>query len=72
MVYKMLKNLTDEIVFIILALALVYLTVIGLVDPKDFIILTTMAFMFFYKRDKEESSIHSITTTEKNTPEKIG
>lgn len=38
----------SKIVFISLALALVGLTAFGIVEPKDFITLCSMAFTFYF------------------------
>lgn len=38
----------SKIVFILMALAVVILTFIGVVEAKDFITLATMAFTFYF------------------------
>lgn len=38
----------SKIVFILMAVAVVILTFIGIVDPKDFMILASMAFSFYF------------------------
>jgi len=38
----------SKIVFVLLSLALVILTFVGIVDAKDFITLTSMAFTYYF------------------------
>lgn len=46
----MILQSASKIVFIALALALIGLTFIGKVDPKDFITLTGMAFVYYFTK----------------------
>lgn len=42
---------------LLLTLATIYLTIVGLVDPKDFMAIVGLAFWyFFWSRGKEETS----------------
>ena len=43
----------SKIVFILMALATVALTAIGIVDAKDFIVLASMAFAFYFSNKGE-------------------
>lgn len=43
----------SKIVFILMALAVVGLTAFGIVDPKDFIALASMAFAFYFANKGE-------------------
>lgn len=43
----------SKIVFILLAIALIVLTFIGKVDPKDFIVLTTGVFSYYFGRKND-------------------
>jgi len=50
-----MKNIlisASKLVFVLMALAVIILTVLGKVDPKDFIALASMAFAFYFTRDK--------------------
>lgn len=38
----------SKLVFILMAIAVVALTFIGIVEPKDFMILASMAFTFYF------------------------
>lgn len=39
---------TAKIVFLIMAIAVVVLTFIGIIDPKDFMVLASMTFTFYF------------------------
>ena len=43
----------SRIVFILMAAAVVILTFIGTVDPKDFMMLAGMAFSFYFAKKDE-------------------
>lgn len=43
----------SKIVFILMAVAVVALTFLGIVDPKDFIALASMAFAFYFANKGE-------------------
>lgn len=43
----------SKIVFILMALAVVALTWVGKVDPKDFMVLAAMAFSFYFANKGE-------------------
>lgn len=43
----------SKIVFILMAIAVVVLTFIGVVDPKDFMMLASMAFAFYFANKGE-------------------
>ncbi len=45
----------SKIVFIMMAIAVIVLTAIGKVDPKDFILLAGMAFSFYFANKGEAS-----------------
>ena len=46
----------SKIVFILLAFALVGLTAFGIVEAKDFIMLTSMAFTFYFANKGTEET----------------
>jgi len=48
---EILKS-ASKIVFLLMAIALVVLTYLGKVDPKDFIMMTGMAFAFYFTKSK--------------------
>lgn len=43
----------SKIVFILMAVAVIILTYLGKVDPKDFIVLASMAFAFYFSNKGE-------------------
>lgn len=43
----------SKIVFILMALAAVVLTFVGKIDPKDFMLLASMAFSFYFANKGE-------------------
>jgi len=45
----------SKIVFILMAIAVVGLTAVGKVDPKDFMMLAGMAFSFYFANKGEPS-----------------
>lgn len=49
----------SKIVFILMAIAVVFLTFYGKVDPKDFITLTSMAFAFYFANKGEPSELYA-------------
>ncbi len=52
-------NSASKIVFILLALALAFLTYVHIVEPKDFIMLCAMAFTYYFTKPPAPS----VTTT---------
>ena len=40
----------SKIVFLFMALALVGLTIVGIVEAKDFVMLASMAFVFYFTK----------------------
>ncbi len=44
----------SKIVFIFMAIALIVLTFLGIVEPKDFIMLCAMAFTFYFTQKTNE------------------
>lgn len=44
---EILKS-ASKIVFIMMAVAVIFLTYLGKVDPKDFMMLASMAFAFYF------------------------
>jgi len=44
----------SKIVFILMAIAVIVLTFIGVVDPKDFMMLAGMAFSFYFANKGEQ------------------
>lgn len=46
-------NSASKIVFILMAAAVIGLTAWGKVDPKDFIVLASMAFSFYFANKGE-------------------
>ena len=46
----------SKIVFIILTVSLVYLTIVKIVDPKDFMTLCAMAFTYYFSNKPNDSS----------------
>jgi len=47
----------SKLVFVLMAVSLVVLTFVGKVDPKDFIVLASMAFTFYFTKPQQPSSI---------------
>jgi len=45
----------SKIVFIIMAVAVVVLTTLGIVDSKDFMMLAAMAFSFYFANKGEKN-----------------
>lgn len=45
----------SKIVFILMALAVVVLTFLRIIDPKDFMVLASMAFAFYFANKGEAS-----------------
>lgn len=43
----------SKIVFVLMAVATIGLTYVGKIDPKDFIVLTSMAFSFYFANKGE-------------------
>ena len=48
-----IKNSASKIVFILMAVAVVALTAVGIVDAKDFMMLAAMAFSFYFANKGE-------------------
>lgn len=48
-------NSASKIVFVLIAIAVVGLTIIGKVDAKDFMVLASMVFAFYFTRDRGET-----------------
>jgi hypothetical protein len=46
----------SKIVFILLAASLVLLTFVGKVEPKDFVMLTGMAFTYYFSKPATPST----------------
>lgn len=46
----------SKIVFILMAVAVIVLTFVGKVDPKDFMILASMAFSFYFTMKSNTST----------------
>lgn len=51
---KIFNTSSTNSVFIILSIGLVYLTIVKVIDPKDFITLTSMAFTAKFLRNKPQ------------------
>jgi len=49
----------SKIVFILLTLALVGLTSMGIVDPKDFVLLAGTAFTYYFTKQKEDKLVEN-------------
>ena len=56
-------NSASKIVFIIMAVAVIGLTFVGIVEPKDFIVLASMCFAFYFTK----SPTPSVSTTTNDT-----
>jgi high-affinity nickel permease len=61
---KELFKSASKIVFILLAIALVVLTFVGKVDSKDFIMLTTGVFSYYFGR--KEAPVDNQPSQESN------
>lgn len=46
----------SKIVFVLMTLALIGLTAFGKVDPGDFVMLTAMAFTYYFSKSGQSSS----------------
>jgi hypothetical protein len=58
MLYNFRMNIlqsASKIVFIIMAVAVVVLTFMRIIDPKDFMILASMAFSFYFAHKGDPS-----------------
>ena len=53
----------SKIVFILMALAVIILTYVKIIEPKDFIVLASMAFTFYFTK----SPTPSVSTTTNDT-----
>ena len=51
----------SKIVFILMAVAAVGLTVMGKLDPKDFMLLASMAFSFYFANKPTDPTTGAIT-----------
>lgn len=49
----------SKIVFILMAVAAVALTAIGKIDPKDFMLLASMAFSFYFANKGEPTQAYA-------------
>lgn len=49
----------SKIVFILMAVAVIVLTAIGKVDPKDFMMLAGMAFSFYFANKGDPSQLYA-------------
>jgi hypothetical protein len=52
---KTIFNSASKLVFVLMGIALVGLTVFKIVDAKDFVMLASMAFTYYFTRDKGTS-----------------
>ena len=52
---KTIFNSASKIVFVIIALAVVILTFLKIIDAKDFMMLASMVFTYYFTRDKGEN-----------------
>ena len=59
-------NSASKIVFILMTIALIALTMMKIVDAKDFIMMCAMAFTYYFSKPRTPSS--SITTSTTVTP----
>lgn len=57
----------SKIVFILMAVAVVGLTFIGKVDPKDFMMLAAMVFSFYFSYKGSTDNTTSTTTSTSKT-----
>lgn len=62
----------SKIVFILMALAVVALTFIGRVDPKDFMMLASMVFTFYFSYKGTSGTVSSTTTSTEETASYAG
>lgn len=51
-----IPNSASKIVFILMAMALIALSALGIVEPKDFIMLCAMAFTFYFSKPPTTAS----------------
>lgn len=49
----------SSLVFLVLTLAVSVFTYMSIVEPKDFVMLTTMAFMHYFKKPNESKDVQS-------------
>lgn len=50
-------NSASKIVFVLTAIAVISLTFLKIIDAKDFMILASMVFSYYFTRDKGETNI---------------
>lgn len=55
---EILKS-ASKIVFILMAVSVVILTALGKVDPKDFMMLASMAFAFYFSNKGEPAESYA-------------
>lgn len=53
---KILQS-ASRVVFVLLTVALIALTWHGLVDPKDFVVLTGMAFTYYFTKSSPQKPV---------------
>ena len=53
----------SKIVFIAIALAVIVLTFIGKLDPKDFMVLASSVFAFYFGKQQPEKSVDNTVST---------
>lgn len=50
----------SSLVFLVLTLAVSMFTYMNIVEPKDFVMLTTMAFMHYFKKPNEPKDVQPV------------
>lgn len=60
---KNIFNSASKLVFVLMAAAVIGLTAFGKVDAKDFIVLSSMAFSFYFAKKQDDSNPPSAGAT---------
>lgn len=58
-------NSASKVVFILMAVAVIVLTFVKIIEPKDFIVLASMAFTFYFTKPPTPISPDDTTVIEK-------
>lgn len=53
---KIFKS-ASKTVFVLMAVAVVFLTALGMVEPKDFVALAGMAFAYYFTRNRGDQAV---------------
>lgn len=63
-------NSASKIVFILMAIALIALTILKIVEPKDFIMMCAMAFTYYFSKPATPTSSTTTASIDATVSEK--